>query len=487
MSSGRGIKMFVGRKKELEALEGFYNDDKKKVCCVTGQVGMGKTALLKEFAKDKKHIFHIAYPTTDVGQMVLFARSLGEIYEMPRFANTANLEVLKEEYEMIPDFTELMDTIEKKAEGEKLLLIIDEYYNFVKADTSYEKILFEYFTSKWTNNNIKLIVCGDSFLAMEKFVYGKKAIWKDTPMTMIELKGMGFYDSCEFFPNRDEEERTFLYGLTGGIPQHLSKIEGDLENVAKELFLKPIHQAGLMPEATMSIDLRELSYYNRILMTLAQGNARVNQISALVNKPKDVVVPYMNTLINIGVVEKNNAITEKNNRKKTRYGIVNTNFLFWYRYIAPNIDWYYSGKIRDMWSELIEPELADYMKSVFVRMCKEYIRKEADNGKMPFTVDDVGNWWENDEDKGTSSGFDLVALGKCEEKPCTVFGRCYYNDEPIEMATLKDLIEMTKHVSASGDVFYIVFSKSGFHENTLTVAGAIKNIMLITLEDVAKL
>ena len=124
--------MFVGRKKELEALESFYNDSNKKVACVTGQIGMGKTTLLKEFAKDKKHIFHIAYPTTDVGQMVLFARALGEVYEMPRFVNTANLEILKEEYKEIPSFTELLDTIEKKAEGEKLLLIIDEYYNFVK-------------------------------------------------------------------------------------------------------------------------------------------------------------------------------------------------------------------------------------------------------------------------------------------------------------------------------------------------------------------
>ena len=479
--------MFIGREEELALLSDFYNDNTAKVLCLTGQIGMGKTTLLREFVKDKKHIFHIAYPTTDIGQLVLFARSMGEIVEMPRFANTTNLDMLREEYEMIPSLPELMDTIASKAGSDTVLLIIDEYYNFVKADSSYEKILHEYFTDKWSDNNIKLIMCGDSFLAMDKYVLGKKAIWKDTDVMTIKLEAMDFYDSSKFFPERDVEERAFLYGLTGGIPNHLSKIEGSLEDVARTLFLMPQNQAGIMPEATMSIDLRELPYYNRILMTLAQGNARVNQISALVGKPKDVVVPYMNTLMSIDVVEKNTAITEKNNRKKTRYGIVNTNFLFWYRYVAPNIDWYYSGKIRDMWQDLIEPEIADYMKIVFVRMCREYIKREADAGRMPFTVDDIGNWWENDEDKGTTAGFDLVALGKCEDKPCTVFARCYYDDEPIEMATLKDLIEMTKHVRAKGDVFYIVFSKEGFHENTLTVAGAIKNIMLITLDDVAKL
>lgn len=479
--------MFVGRKKEIEALNSFYEDDNKKVLCLYGQLGMGKTTLLREFSKDKKHIYHTAYPTTDVGQMVLFARAMGEVYEMPRFANTANLDVLKEEYEMIPSFEELLEDIEKRAGDDKLLLIIDQYSNFVKADSGYDKILFDHVTKKWSKNNIKLIICTNSFLAMDKFVLGKKAIWNNVDKEVIELRGMDFYDSCKFFPERDGEERAFLYGLTGGIPEHLSRIHGDMEDVARELFLKSAHEAGLMPEATMSLDLRELSYYNRILMTLAQGNSRVNQISALVNKPKDVVVPYMNTLISIGVVEKNHCITEPNNRKKTRYGIVNTNYLFWYRYVAPNIDWYYTGKIRDMWDSLIEPELDDYMKLVFVRMCKEYLKKQADEGNMPFTIESIGNWWENDEEKGTTDGFDLVALGKCEGKTSTVFARCYYNDDPIEMATLKDLIELTKRVSSKGDVFYIVFSKNGFHENTLTVAGAIKNIMLISLEDVVKL
>ncbi|MCR4612196.1 MAG: AAA family ATPase [Lachnospiraceae bacterium] len=479
--------MFIGRRYELELLEDFYKDNDKKVACLTGQLGMGKTTLLKEFVKDRKHIFHIAYPTTEVGQLVLFARAMQGVCDTEGFDNSANLKTLSAQCEKVPTLVELLDAIEAAAGDEKLLLIIDEYNNFVKADASYEKTLHEYFTEKWVGNNIKLIMCGSSFLSMDKYVLGKKAIWKGADITSIRLDKMGFYDSCQFFPDKDANERAFLYGITGGIPGHLAEVNGDLENVLSKLFLDAKSGTRLLPESTMSLDLRELSYYNRILMTLAQGNARVNQISAIVNKPKDVVVPYMNTLMSIGVVQKHNAITEKNNRKKTRYGIVNTNYLFWYRYVVPNIDKYYSGELSDMYTQLIKPEISDYMKTVFISMCKEYIKREADNGKLPFTIDDIGNWWENDEDKGTSVGFDLVALGKCEERPCTVFARCYYSDGPIEMVTLKGLIEMTKHVSAEGDVFYVVFSRSGFHENTLTVAGAIKNIMLITLDDVAQL
>ena len=58
------------------------------------------------------------------------------------------------------------------------------------------------------------------------------------------------------------------------------------------------------------------------------------------------------------------------------------------------------------------------------------------------------------------------------------------DDKPIEIHELKELIELTKQLSQDGDVYYIIFSKAGFHENAQTVAVTIKNIMLISLEDI---
>ena len=55
--------MFVGRAKEKAALNSFYEKAKERVACVYGRTGIGKTTLLKEFAKDKKTIFFTAYAT----------------------------------------------------------------------------------------------------------------------------------------------------------------------------------------------------------------------------------------------------------------------------------------------------------------------------------------------------------------------------------------------------------------------------------------
>ena len=102
---------------------------------------------------------------------------------------------------------------------------------------------------------------------------------------------------------------------------------------------------------------------------------------------------------------------------------------------------------------------------------------------LPFTVEEIGNWWVNDDEAGTTDGFDLVSLGKCDGKSATIFAQCYYNQEPIEVAQLKLLIEKTKQLHRQGDAFYLVFSNAGFHENAITISSAIKNIMLITLDE----
>ena len=292
-----------------------------------------------------------------------------------------------------------------------------------------------------------------------------------------------------------------MYGITGGIPYNLARVaallgvEGyqnlaekpiestdKIKEIAKRLFLDRESKLGINPEMVMATELRELAYYNYMLTTLAKGLNRVNQISAEVEKPKDVVVPYLNSLMAIGVCTKETAITELTNRKKTRYSIVNLSTLFWYKVVVPNYHDYVTGNVDGLW-EKAQEVMDEYMKEVFIKICAEYLKDRSDKNLLPFTVEEIGNWWVNDDEAGTTDGFDLVSLGKCEDKPATIFAQCYYNNEPIEVAQLKSLIEKTKQLHRQGDAFYLVFANAGFHENAITISSAIKNIMLITLDE----
>lgn len=459
--------MFVGRAKEKAALNSFYEKAKERVACVYGRTGIGKTTLLKEFAKDKKTIFFTAYATTDEAELEILAAAIGVKRPVYTLEN-------------------LLDEISAIGQREPVLVIIDHYPNFVKANAKYDKILHDYVTEKWVRMPVKLILCGDSYLSMEKKVYGRKALWKDVLSLSIEVEPMNFFDSRAFFPDAKEEDALMYYGMTGGIPYALTNLVDDVEGSIMRLFLREEDDVTLLPEKTLGTELRELSYYNRMLATLAAGKSRVNAISAEVGKPKDIVVPYMNTLMAIGVVKKENPVTEKTNRKKTRYSIKNSYDRFWYQYIVPNMALYYTGNFGKLLSDRVLPKLGEFRQYVFTNMCREFLEKETGKDTLPFTVAEIGNWWENDEEKHTTEGFDLVALGENEGKSAIIFARCYYTEHPVEIATLKELIELTKHAKhkADGDIFYLVFSSCGFHENTQTVAATIKNIMLISLKDI---
>ena len=474
--------MFIGRKNELEKLNSFYDGEAASVAVVSGQIGIGKTTLLQEFAKEKNALFFDAYETTAKHQLERISQIIGS-------KKTLTAEGVCGE-------------ISKRAAKEKQLIIIDQYPNIVKADPDFEKTLHKYFAEEWKDLPVKLILCSDAFMLVEKYIKGKKAVWaKDISLDLV-IEPLGFYESCLFFADSSPKEAAFLYGITGGIPYNLARVanmlgvdgfqeyglvslpeEDRIKAITTKLFLDKKTKVGLNLEAVMSTELRELAYYNYMLTALAKGLNRVNQISAEVEKPKDVVVPYLNSLMTIGVCKKDTAITEITNRKKTRYSIVNTSTLFWYKYIVPNYEKYVEGDIAGLWDALYS-NIDEYMKTVFIKICGEYLADKSEKNQLPFTVEQIGNWWVNDDEAGTTDGFDLVSLGKCDEKPATIFAQCYYTHEPIEVAQLKTLIEKTKQLHRQGDAFYLVFSNAGFHENAITISSAIKNIMLINLDEI---
>lgn len=474
--------MFIGRHHENEILNGFYEGDNLEIAVVTGSIGVGKSTLLKRFARENDGIYFEAYETT----LRHMHSKLGEVLD------------IKESV----DGERFCKEILRRASLKKQLIIIDQYHNIVKADPEFDKVLHDNVTGKFLKYPIKIIFCTDAFMSADKYLTGKKALWRDDITEKLDVQAFGFYDSLAFMGDANPEEAAFLYGITGGIAYNLERVAAMLgvngfedlglkkaengpnrtKEIAMRLFLDKAYSVGLNPQRVMSTELRELAYYNYMLTCLAKGINRVNAISAEVDKPKDVVVPYLNSLINIGVCTKDTAITELNNRKKTRYSIVNTSTLFWYRFLVPSYGRYCDGDLEGLWAE-VESGLDDYMKQVFINICKEYLLQQSKKEELPFTIEEMGNWWVNDDEAGTTDGFDLVSLGKCEGKSATIYAQCYYTKEPIEVAQLKSLIEKTKQLHRNGDAFYLVFSKAGFNENAITISSAIKNIMLITLDE----
>ena len=466
--------MFIGRTKELALLGRFTGEaeDGKRLFVVKGRKGIGKTALLREVLKDKSSAFLTAFSTTGPNEVAIFAAELG----LPGITSLAGI----------------FDAVTARAGSQEFTLVIDNYPAFAKADGTFEDVLYDYITRVWAGTRISVIIAGDAFLAMEKALKDGRGRMSRQLYGEITLQPLAFYEVRSMLPGMAAEDQALVYGLTGGIPAQIARLAkalggetgaGLFAAAVKALFLSDT-AGGNLPEDVLEIDLREKSYYNCLLTTLAGGRSRVYDISAAVGKPKDVVVPYMNTLIAISVVEKEHPVTEPTNRRKTRYKIVNSYDIFWYRYIAPHMDYVYSGQTDRLIDEVIVPQADAFMHMIFIRLCREFI---ANGGaKLPVTIENVGSWWENDDENHTSEGFDLVASATAgEEKEALVFGRCFLDTSPVDMGRLKGLIDLTKRVREKADeTYYIAFSNSGFNDTAITAAGAIRNILLISMDEI---
>lgn len=465
----------VGREREMQFLLRFYDNPDTNVFLLTGRSGIGKTTLIKEFTKDKQCLYFSAYSTTDMHQRTLMADKTDD-------------EDIAEEN--APSLEEAFQKVTELAKDGTAIVVIDHYADFAKTDKSYENKLHEYMLSKWQTGRVKLILCDSSYMQMEKLVTGKKSVWNDVSPLVLDLRPLTYKDAVRMLPDTDPLVTSEIYGITGGIPVLLelaaeelgSTEENAVWRIIKRIFLSQFFEFKGSAENILEKELREKAYYDRLMYALAHGYQRVNQLSEKLGRPKDVVVPYLATLMKLGLVTKENPVTEPTNRRKTRYSLVSDHDRFWYQIIVSRYEELCQGDTESV-KRYFEANRDSYMKPVFVKICREYLLRRSDEKTLPFSIKRIGNWWENDEATGKSEGFDLMAVGEAEGKSAYIFARCFFQEKQVDMMDVKELIDLTKRIHNKISTFYLFFSVDGFAENVQTVSQTIRNIMLIDLKD----
>lgn len=99
------------------------------------------------------------------------------------------------------------------------------------------------------------------------------------------------------FPNFNEEEQAILFSFTDGIPEYLARIQSNMsieENI-KELFL-----------STTSRLYEDPVTYNAIIVVIANGASRLNEIATKTHMDSGACSNYIQSLIALGILQKEN-------------------------------------------------------------------------------------------------------------------------------------------------------------------------------------
>ena len=133
------------------------------------------------------------------------------------------------------------------------------------------------------------------------------------------------------------EEKAVLYGVTGGIPEYLSRIHPgtDMDTAIVSLFFEESGRLFGEPSNLLKQELREPASYHSILTAVAGGASRMNEIATKTGLETGGCSNQLASLIALEIVKKERPLTESESGRRTLYRLADSMFLFWYRFVRP--------------------------------------------------------------------------------------------------------------------------------------------------------
>lgn len=462
--------MFIGRERELKALNKLYGSSKFEFAVIYGRRRIGKTELIKQFLGDKKAIYFMGIESNAKLNLENFSKNILEFNTGIR-ADTS-----------FSNFQAALEYVFQLAENERIILAIDEYPYVARSSKSLASTLQLLIDKYKDTSKLMLILCGSSMSYMEDHVLSYKAPLYGRRTAQIKLLPFDFEETCRYLANMSGEDKALMYGAVGGTPQYLLQVSDKLsveENI-KNTYLNPISFLYEEPTNLLKQEVREPAIYTAIITAIATGASRMADISTKVGEDTSVCTTYIKNLISLGIVQKETPYGEKASRK-TIYSIADNMFRFWYRFVLENNSMIARGA-DELAYKRIEPYFTDYMGKVFEDISAQYLWKLLVTGKSPIEFTSLGRWWGNDP--RTRSQTEIDIMGE-QDKNSALFAECKWTNEKIDLSVLETLVQRSE-LFAYKNVHLFLFAKSGFTKGCIDKAAELGNVTLVTYADILK-
>ena len=462
--------MFIGRERELKALNKLYGSSKFEFAVIYGRRRIGKTELIKQFLGDKKAIYFMGIESNAKLNLENFSKSILEFNTGIR-ADTS-----------FSNFQAALEYVFQLAENERIILAIDEYPYVARSSTSLASTLQLLIDKYKDTSKLMLILCGSSMSYIEDHVLSYKAPLYGRRTAQIKLLPFDFEETCRYLADMSGEDKALMYGAVGGTPQYLLQVNDKLsveENI-KNTYLNPISFLYEEPTNLLKQEVREPAIYTAIITAIATGASRMADISTKVGEDTSVCTTYIKNLISLGIVQKETPYGEKASRK-TIYSIADNMFRFWYRFVLENNSIIARGA-DDLAYKRIEPYFTDYMGKVFEDISTQYLWKLLVTGKSPIEFTSLGRWWGNDPRIRSQTEIDIMGE---QDKNSALFAECKWTNEKVDLGILETLVQRSE-LFAYTNVHLFLFAKSGFSKGCIDKAAELGNVTLVTYADILK-
>ncbi len=363
--------MFKDRKRELAFLEGLVG--KPTLLVMYGRRRVGKTELLKEFARKSGAIYLLARRESKKDQLDKLSRELS--------AATGDKTLAERPLQNYDALFEYLAGLEKP-------VIFDEFPYLVESSPELPSVLQDHWDNTLSGKKAYLVLCGSSISMMETLLGYKSPIY-GRRTEQLPLKPLSFEDAREFIPGTIEKQ-VEAYAVLGGTPGYLLELEDGLEKTIKGKILRKNSFLGRDPEFVLREELSEPRNYFSIIKSVAKGRTSLGEICSDTGLGRGLVTKYLSVLSDLQIIERRIPFGEKKSSRRGIYLIRDNYFRFWFRFAFENFEYVEQGMQEKLHREIILPRLDAFVGKAFEEICLGWARGEYG---MPFS-----GWWKGEEE-----------------------------------------------------------------------------------------
>lgn len=366
-------KVFVDREGELKLLEELWEKKDFSLVIVYGRRRVGKTRLLTEFARGKKHVYYVAVESPFEILCREFSESVKTFLKLP-FSG-----------DIIDVISSIADVIK-----EKVLIVIDEFQYVVSADPAFTSRLQRVIDLKLKDKKLMLVLCGSAVSFFERKLLGYKSPIFGRREAALKLKPLKFTQIKGFFPRYSVEDLIIVYGVVGGTPAYLEKLD-PAKNV-KENVRTVITPGSYLYDEALNIlrqEVREPRTYFTILATIAEGKDSPGEIASKAHVDPRTISKYVNLLEELDILERRKPLGYS---KPVKLRFKDNYFRFWFTYIYKLRSLLESGFIEEAYTH-ISDSLNQYLAKIFEDLVMELVPSLYRVGLVKSKPVQMGSWW----------------------------------------------------------------------------------------------
>jgi AAA+ ATPase superfamily predicted ATPase len=448
--------VFIGREKELAALNKLYDEKAFQMVVLYGRRRIGKTTMISEFIANKPAIFFTAQELNDALNLSLFSKKIYSFFGIPESTGAFS------------NWNRAFEFLAAKARERRFILAFDEFPYAVSANRSLKSILQAAIDHELKNTGLYLILCGSQMGFMENEVLGYKSPLFGRRTAQIKLEGFDYYDAGKMLTGFDTEDKLKFYACVGATPHYLAQIKSgeSFEENIKRLFFDISGYLFNEPMMLLQQELREPAMYNSIITAIAGGASRLNEIAAVISEDSPKVSKYLHTLVNLQLVNKvypfgENAV----NSRRGIYRVADNCYSFWYGFVFPNIAEIESGSgdiVAD--TEVFGDRLSAYTGRLFESVCLQYLQRANRKKMLPFTATSFGSWWGTDPKEKAQSDIDVIAANRNGKQ--VIMGECKWRKSINTTVETEKLMSKQHLLPEYIERYFYLFTKTSSIKGT---------------------